>query len=116
MLCSESDRPERRGASGPGDSPGPASIDPRTDGLLPRVQGASLMSSDRLNAPSHHTTTGAGTLVEARFVPQRYEPNYAYPLLVLFHGRGGDEQQMVRSMPALSWRNYVGLSLRGPDP
>lgn len=23
---------------------------------------------------------------------------------------------MVRSMPALSWRNYVGLSLRGPDP
>ena len=53
--------------------------------------------------------------MEARFVPQRYEPNYAYPLLVLFHARGGDEQQMVRSMPALSWRNYVGLSLRGPE-
>ncbi|HMB05778.1 MAG TPA: esterase [Isosphaeraceae bacterium] len=73
------------------------------------------MSSDRLNAPSFDTTTGAGTLVEARFIPQRYEPNYAYPLLVLFHARGCDEQQMVRSMPALSWRNYVGLSLRGPE-
>jgi phospholipase/carboxylesterase len=73
------------------------------------------MSSDRLNAPSFETTTGAGTLVEARFIPQQYEPNYAYPLLVLFHARGGDEQQMVRSMPALSWRNYVGLSLRGPE-
>src|SRR5947207_14425004 len=73
------------------------------------------MSSDRLNVPSHETTTGTGTLVEARFVPQRYEPNYAYPLLVLLHARGGDEQQMVRSMPALSWRNYVGLSLRGPE-
>jgi phospholipase/carboxylesterase len=55
------------------------------------------------------------SLVEARFIPQRYEPNYPYPLLVLFHARGGDEQQMVRSMPALSWRNYVGLSLRGPE-
>ena len=75
------------------------------------------MSSDRLNAPAFEMTTGVeSTLVEARFVPQRYEPNYAYPLLVLFHARGGDEQQMVRSMPALSWRNYVGLSLRGPEP
>jgi len=73
------------------------------------------MSSDRLNAPFHETTTGTGSLVEARFVPQRYEPNYPYPLLVLLHAKGGDEQQMVRSMPALSWRNYVGLSLRGPE-
>src|SRR3954453_23077042 len=60
-------------------------------------------------------SNGVEPLVEARFIPQRYEPNYAYPLLVLLHGRGGDEQQMVRAMPALSWRNYVGLSLRGPE-
>ena len=73
------------------------------------------MSSDRLNAPSFDVSTGAGSLVEARFIPQRYEPNYPYPLLALFHARGGDEQQMVRSMPALSWRNYVGLSVRGPE-
>jgi phospholipase/carboxylesterase len=73
------------------------------------------MSSNRRNAPPESTTTGTGGLVEARFVPQRYEPNYAYPLLALFHPRGGDEQQMVRSMPAMSWRNYVGLSLRGPE-
>ncbi|MDR3637240.1 MAG: esterase [Isosphaeraceae bacterium] len=74
------------------------------------------MSSNRRNAPpSESATTGIGGLVEARFVPQRYEPNYAYPLLALFHPRGGDEQQMVRSMPAMSWRNYVGLSLRGPE-
>lgn len=73
------------------------------------------MSSDRRNAPSSGISTGAGSLVEARFIPQRYEPNYAYPLLVMFHARGGDEQQMVRSMPAMSWRNYVGLSLRGPE-
>lgn len=73
------------------------------------------MASDRLNAPSFDTTSVSGSFVEARFVPQRYEPNYPYPLLVLFHGRGSDEQQLVRSMPALSWRNYVGLGLRGPE-
>jgi phospholipase/carboxylesterase len=74
------------------------------------------MSNDRRNAPSIGSEVATSTLVEARFVPQRYEPNYAYPLLVLLHARGGDEQQMVRSMPAMSWRNYVGLSLRGPEP
>ena len=73
------------------------------------------MSNDRRNAPPLSSEAGPGPLVEARFVPQRYEPNYAYPLLVLLHQRGGDEQQMVRSMPAMSWRNYVGLSLRGPE-
>jgi phospholipase/carboxylesterase len=74
------------------------------------------MFSDRRNATPFDQATESGSLVESRFVPQRYEPNYPYPLLVMFHARGGDEQQMVRSMPALSWRNHVGLSLRGPEP
>ncbi len=73
------------------------------------------MSNDQRNAPPLSSAAVTDSLVEARFVPQRYEPNYAYPLLVLLHARGGDEQQMVRSMPAMSWRNYVGLSLRGPE-
>ena len=59
---------------------------------------------------------GLQPLVETRFIPRQYEPNYAYPLLVLLHARGGDEDQLVRAMPALSWRNYVGLGLRGPEP
>ena len=58
---------------------------------------------------------GAIRLEEQRFIPRRYEPNYAYPLLVLLHGRGGDEHQLVRSVPALSWRNYVAVGLRGPE-
>ena len=57
----------------------------------------------------------AVALAESRFVPRRYEPNYPYPLLVMFHGRGGDEDQLIRALPALSWRNYVGLGLRGPE-
>ena len=73
------------------------------------------MSNDRRNVPLFDPEAATGLLVESRFVPQRYEPNYAYPLLVLLHARGGDEEQMLRSMPAMSWRNYVGLSLRGPE-
>ena len=75
------------------------------------------MSNGRFNALSYETTAiGRAPLIETRFIPQRYEPNYPYPLLVMFHSRGHDEQQMVRAMPAMSWRNYVGLSLRGDEP
>ena len=74
------------------------------------------MTNDRREAPSCQPPAGVEPLVEARFVPQRYEPNYPYPLVAMFHARGHDEQQMVRSMPAMSWRNYVGVSLRGPEP
>src|SRR5437588_4998120 len=74
------------------------------------------MTNDRLNAPASSTTSASSSLVEARFIPRQYEPNYAYPLLVLFHARGGDEDQLVREMPAVSWRNHVGLALRGPQP
>jgi len=49
------------------------------------------------------------------YVPKHYEPRYEYPLLVMFHGRGGDEQQLLRIMPQLSNRNYVAVALRGPQ-
>jgi phospholipase/carboxylesterase len=74
------------------------------------------MSSDRRTVPVSEIANGSAALAEARFIPQRYEPNYAYPLLVLFHGRGSDEHHLVSAMPALSWRNYIGLSLRAPEP
>src|SRR5262249_38756392 len=74
------------------------------------------MTFDRLHASSNSVASRTRSLVEARFIPRQYEPNYAYPLLVLFHGRGSDEEQLVRAMPALSWRNYLGLALRGPEP
>jgi phospholipase/carboxylesterase len=74
------------------------------------------MSFDSVPAPVNAASIRSCSLVEARFIPRQYEPNYAYPLLVLLHSRGGDEEQLVRAMPALSWRNYVGLGLRGPEP
>lgn len=72
------------------------------------------MAQDRMDAQGSSTSSRTAALVDSRFVPRQYEPNYAYPLLVLLHGKGGDEDQLIRSMPAVSRRNYVGLGLRGP--
>ncbi|HEY1861922.1 MAG TPA: hypothetical protein VGG61_16290 [Gemmataceae bacterium] len=48
------------------------------------------------------------------FLPTGYEPNYAYPLLVFFHGHCGSERQIIRLAPRLSRRNYICIGLRGP--
>jgi phospholipase/carboxylesterase len=73
------------------------------------------MSGDRRITVPSSPSSDVIALAEQRFIPQRYEPNYAYPLLVLFHGRGGDEHQLIRSVPTMSWRNYVAVGLRGPE-
>lgn len=73
------------------------------------------MSFDRRQARSFDRETGGVPPGEAYYAPKGYEPNYPYPLLVMLHPRGGDEQGMVRSASAMNWRNYVGLSLRGPE-
>jgi phospholipase/carboxylesterase len=50
------------------------------------------------------------------FLPTGYEPNYPYPLLVLLHGHGSCEEQVLRLAPRLSRRNYISIALRGPHP
>jgi phospholipase/carboxylesterase len=50
------------------------------------------------------------------YVPQSYEPNYAYPLIVWLHGDGGSEDDLAEVMPQISEQNYLGLSFRGPLP
>lgn len=50
------------------------------------------------------------------FLPTGYEPNYAYPLIVLFHPHGGSDEQVLRLAPRISRRNAIYLSLRGPVP
>jgi phospholipase/carboxylesterase len=49
------------------------------------------------------------------FLPTGYEPNYPYPLVVFFHGHGSNEEQILRWAPNLSRRNYICISLRGPE-
>jgi phospholipase/carboxylesterase len=48
------------------------------------------------------------------YVPEHYEANYAYPLVVWLHGGGGNERDLLTAMPMISQRNYIGLSFRGP--
>ena len=57
----------------------------------------------------------ASRLPVRTFLPTGYEPNYPYPLLVFFHGHGGNEEQILRLAPRLSRRNYICIGLRGPQ-
>ena len=47
------------------------------------------------------------------WLPDGYEPAYAYPLIVWLHEDGGDEFELDEMMPRISERNYIGVSLRG---
>ncbi|MGO8748313.1 MAG: alpha/beta hydrolase [Thermoguttaceae bacterium] len=49
----------------------------------------------------------------ALFIPEHYEPNYAYPLVVWLHGSGADEWQLTAKIEALSLRNYLVVAPRG---
>jgi phospholipase/carboxylesterase len=77
---------------------------------------ASAQRQERADA-AHKTPQPLALLTEARpkavFVPEGYEPNYAYPLVVWFHDAGEDERTLRRLMPHVSDRNAVGLALRG---
>ena len=50
------------------------------------------------------------------FLPADYQPKYAYPLVVLFHAEGGDEDAAARWVPGLSRRNYIAACPRGSIP
>ncbi|WP_166824886.1 alpha/beta hydrolase [Thalassoroseus pseudoceratinae] len=49
------------------------------------------------------------------FLPEHYEANYAYPLVLWLHGEGGTEFEMFSAISGISTRNYIGLSLRAPE-
>ncbi len=48
------------------------------------------------------------------FVPTDHQPKYAYPLVVLLHAAGTDEDAAVRLASLLSRRNYIIACPRGP--
>lgn len=47
------------------------------------------------------------------FVPQRYEENYAYPLIIWFHDEASSENELNLVMNGIGDQNYCGLALRG---
>jgi phospholipase/carboxylesterase len=60
--------------------------------------------------PSVATTTSAPA---ATFVPQGYEPSYAYPLLVWLHSDGSSEDSLPEVIRHVSLRNFVAVAPRG---
>jgi phospholipase/carboxylesterase len=63
----------------------------------------------------------AGTLVSTTesdevYVPENYEPNYAYPLIVWLSPSTGGANRLRQLMPVISERNYFGVSLPYIDP
>ena len=48
------------------------------------------------------------------FLPDDYQPKYAYPLIVILHASGSDEDSAARLAPQLSRRNYIAACPRGP--
>lgn len=48
------------------------------------------------------------------FLPTGYEPNYPYPLVVLFHDCGGSDEEVLQLAPRISRRNHIVIALRGP--
>lgn len=48
------------------------------------------------------------------YLPTGYEPNYAYPLVVLLHGEGSSDEEAIRYAPRISRRNCICLSIRAP--
>jgi phospholipase/carboxylesterase len=47
------------------------------------------------------------------FIPENYEPHYAYPLVIWLHEAGRSERDVAEVLPRISSRNYAGLALRG---
>ena len=50
------------------------------------------------------------------YLPEGFEAGYAYPLIVWLHGHAGSERELQEVMPAVSARNYLGISFRGSMP
>ncbi len=75
-----------------------------------------ILSSDGGTLANVRTRPRRATRARGIFVPENYEPTYAYPLVVWLHAAGRSERDIVNVLPMISTRNYIGLALRGSVP
>lgn len=74
-----------------------------------------LQYCEHLDAqPVDDLTTSSDGLPISVYLPENYEPNYAYPLVIWLHGDGGNEEDLQLVMPLVSDRNYIGMAIRAP--
>jgi len=80
-----------------------------------------LLESNSTNFPLSAKSTPTAFLAEKTvkldfphrlFVPQSYEPNYPYPLVVWLHSDASSELELDGIMAALSIRNYIAIAPR----
>ena len=94
--------------------------------LAPACGAAATQSSGcgkTLASGTYQMTDQTVTRTYRVFVPSRYKPGIAYPLVVVFHGWGGDENEFLgdKNVTALAdARDYIvvaprGLGSAGPD-
>lgn len=74
----------------------------------------------RLDRPAEgffttEVSTGTSAFTVRAYLPDGYQDRYAYPLLVLFHRHGSNEERVLRLAPKISRRNFVAISVRGPE-
>ena len=107
FSTSEFDRPQQPAACG---EPVPAEF---ITGLL-----SSVAWGERAPDAAHETTaTDLVSLdVDEIFVPEHYEPNYAYPLIAWLAPPSGSNGRLKRLMRMVSERNYFGVSVPVMDP
>jgi polyhydroxybutyrate depolymerase len=78
--------------------------------------GASVGCGKSLASGTYQMTDQAVTRTYRVFVPARYQPGAAYPLVVVFHGWGGDENEFLgdETVRTLSEeRGYIVVAPRG---
>jgi phospholipase/carboxylesterase len=80
--------------------------------IWPRESGSAL-AVDLSHADIAVTQLAEIEASHRLWLPEGYEPGYAYPLIVWLHNDGGDEMDLDEVMPRISERNYIGVSLRG---
>ena len=88
----------------------PSYFSPLPDSTARRLERTNRLRLTDRGGREKSTSTARRHLL---FAPVHYEPNYAYPLVILLHGPGRDERQLFEVMPRLSLRNYVAAAPRG---
>jgi len=77
---------------------------------------SSVLPSTQKTRSSPAPPTSTGQLLDySLFIPQHYECQYAYPLIVWLHSRGGNHRQIYQVMPQLSSRNFAAVAIKTPS-
>jgi phospholipase/carboxylesterase len=77
-------------------------------GLLPSA-GCEVLTAGVVDDTPE--TTLSSIDVDEVFVPEHYEPNYAYPLIAWLSPPAGSNGRLQRLMRMVSERNYIGVSI-----